>query len=219
MNPTLRATLTGGALLALCALFATVLLTATEQLTRERIDAARRQAELNALALVLPPAGHDNDLLVDRIDVIAPAWLGSPRALTVRRARHGGEPAGLAIEALAPDGYAGAIRLLVGVGADGRVSGVRVVEHRETPGLGDPIEAERSDWIERFRGRALGDPAAPRWDVRRHGGQFDQFAGATITPRAVVRAVRRVLQLVERHGDALYSAPSGSTLDLPDSPP
>lgn len=215
MKATLRATLAGGALLALVALLATALLGGTDWLTRERIAAARRQAELDALALVLPPALHDNDLLADRVTVIAPGWLGSAQPLQVHRARRAGQPAGLAIEAYAPDGYAGPIRLLVGVDADGRVSGVRVIEHHETPGLGDAIEAARSDWIERFRGRSLTET---RWAVRKDGGDFDQFAGATVTPRAVVHAVRRVLQLVERHGAALYDAGSGGLLEFGEDP-
>jgi Na+-translocating ferredoxin:NAD+ oxidoreductase subunit G len=218
LSPTLRATLRGGAFLAACALFAAVLLTGTEWLTRERIAAARAQAERDALAVVLPPALHDNDPLQDAIEVQAPAWLGSAQPLRVWRARRDGRPAALALQARAPDGYAGAIELLVGVGADGGVSGVRVVAHQETPGLGDAIEAGRSPWIDGFRERALGAPPAARWDVRRHGGEFDQFAGATVTPRAVVRAVRRVLQYVEAHGDELYAAAPGSVLQHADAP-
>jgi Na+-translocating ferredoxin:NAD+ oxidoreductase subunit G len=218
MDPTLRATLLGGALLAACALLSALLLTGTERLTRERIAESRRQLELNALSLVLPPAQYDNDPLSDRISVIAPAWLGSKRPLEVRRARYDGLPAGLAIEAIAPDGYSGPIRLLVGVDGGGRVLGVRVIEHQETPGLGDAIEAERSDWIDRLRGRQLGEPPPARWTVRKHGGEFDQFSGATISPRAVVVAVRRVLQFVQAHGEALYAAPVDATVEHHDGP-
>ncbi len=212
MTPALRATLASGALLASAALLAALLLTGTERLTRERIATAQRQAELAALAIVLPPGSYDNDPLDDAIMVRAPAWLGSDTPLSVRRARWQQQPSGLAIEAVAPDGYGGPIRLLVGVDAGGRISGVRVVEHRETPGLGDKIEATRGDWIGRFVGRTLGDPPLPRWTVRKHGGEFDQFAGATVTPRAVVHAVRHVLQYVRRHGTELYAAPAGDTL-------
>ena len=94
---------------------------------------------------------------------------------------------------VAPDGYSGEIRLLVGIRYDGSLSGVRVLEHHETPGLGDAIEEGRSDWITRFTGLSLSNPAAPGWTVKRDGGHFDQFTGATITPRAVVKAVHRCL--------------------------
>ncbi len=114
----------------------------------------------------------------------------------------------------APDGYNGRIRLLVGIGFDGRVSGVRVTGHNETPGLGDAVEAEKSDWILGFKGRSLTDPPPERWAVRKDGGDFDQFTGATITPRAVVRAVRQALAYYDAHRDTLFDSPATT-----DSPP
>lgn len=213
-----REVLRSALLLAACATLAAALLAGTERLTREDIADARAQAEINALSLVLPPWKYDNLLAEDHISVLAPTWLGSQQPLTVWRARRAGAPAGLVLQAVARDGYAGAINLRIGVAADGRITGVRVVEHRETPGLGDWIEAERSDWIQRFTGLAVGTPSLERWAVKRDGGDFDQFAGATITPRAVVRAVRRTLQYVELHADALYSAPAGSELEHADGP-
>ena len=218
MNPTLRAALLGGLFLGACALLAAALLTGTERLTRDRIAAARLQAERDALAMVLPADGYDNDPLQDRIEVLAPAWLGSRQPLQLWRLRRGGAPVALALQAVAPDGYAGPIQLLVGIDAGGRVTGVRVVEHRETPGLGDLIEADRSAWIDRFRGSGIGAPPLSRWRVRRDGGDFDQFAGATITPRAVVQAVRRALQYVDAHGKELYAAPADGVLRHDDAP-
>lgn len=193
-------------------------LLAMRALTAERIAEQQRASTLRALAVLLPKE-YDNDPQVDRIDVVAPAWLGSEDALTVRRARNDGRIEALLLEAVAPDGYNGDIRLLVSVDARGRVIGVRVVEHRETPGLGDPIEIARGPWITGFDGRSLRDPAADAWRVRRDGGAFDQLAGATITPRAVVGAVRRALQFVETHGEALAMAPVGETLAFRDLPP
>jgi electron transport complex protein RnfG len=193
-------------------------LLALRALTAERIAEQQRAATLRALAVLLP-ADFDNDPQADRIDVVAPAWLGSENPQVVRRARKDGRVDALLLEAVAPDGYNGDIRLLVGVDARGRVIGVRVVEHRETPGLGDPIEIERGPWITGFDGRSLSDPAADAWRVRRDGGAFDQLAGATITPRAVVGAVRRALQFVETHGEALAETPSGATLAFRDAPP
>jgi Na+-translocating ferredoxin:NAD+ oxidoreductase subunit G len=122
------------------------------------------------------------------------------------------------LDVVAPDGYAGPIHLLVAIAADGSVLGVRVTAHKETPGLGDPIDVRKSDWITRFTGRSLANPASDRWAVKRDGGDFDQFASATITPRAVIAAVERTLQLVRRHGDALYATPAGQRLSLTDAP-
>ena len=198
-------------------LLAALLLAGVHALTREPIAQAERRVALEALGLVLPADRYDNDLLADTVQVQAPAWLGQAVS-EVRRARRAGLPSALVLEATAPDGYAGPITLLVAVAADGRVLGVRVTAHRETPGLGDRIESRRGDWIHGFRGRALGDPAAARWAVRRDGGDFDQFAGATVTPRAVVAAVRRTLEFVRRHGDALAAAPAGATLRFDDAP-
>lgn len=187
-------------------------------LAAERIDEQQRAATLRALAVLLPP-DFDNDPQADRVEVIAPAWLGSDDALVVRRARRGGVLQALLLESIAPDGYNGDIRLLIGVDAKGAVIGVRVVEHRETPGLGDPIEIARGPWITGFDGRSLDHPTIDAWRVRRDGGTFDQLAGATITPRAVVGAVRRALQFVEAHGDALAKAPTGEALHFRDAPP
>jgi len=212
-----RESLRAAVQLALAGLLAASLLAGTWVLTRGRIADAERQAERDALAIVLPPDRHYNDPVADAVTVHAPAWLGL-EAATIRRARLGAAPAALVLDAEAPDGYGGPIRLLVAVGTDGRVIGVRVTAHRETPGLGDDIEAARSDWIDGFAGRALGDPPAARWRVRRDGGDFPQFAGATVTPRAVVVAVRRALDFVAKHGDEAWAAPAGATLRFDDAP-
>jgi electron transport complex protein RnfG len=204
--------------LATVGLVAAALLAGVHALTREPIAAQVGRAEREALAVVLPAALHDNEPARDQIVLHAPRWLGSDAPLRAWRARRDGKPSAIVLEAVAPDGYAGPIRLLVGVLADGRVSGVRVTAHRETPGLGDPIDAAKSPWIDRLRGRALGDPPTARWTVRREGGDFDQFAGATVTPRATLHAVRRVLQYVARHGAEIHAAPRGATLEHPDGP-
>ena len=212
-----REPLRAGAQLALAGLAAALLLAGTWALTRDRIVAAEHRAQMQALEIVLPPDRYDNDLVADAVQVHAAAWLGRATA-TVHRARLRGEAGALVLEATATDGYAGPIRLLVAVDRDGRVLGVRVTAHQETPGLGDDIEADRSDWITRFDGRGLGDPPADQWAVRRDGGRFDQFAGATVTPRAVVRAVKRCLEFVARHGDELREAAPGATLRFDSAP-
>lgn len=213
-RPPLRAALT----LAAVGLLGLGGLLALRAATAERIAAQERAAALQALAALLP-ADFDNDPDADRITVQAPAWLGSEAPLPVRRARRGGALSAFLVEAVAPEGYNGDIRLLVGVDAAGAVIGVRVLEHRETPGLGDGIEADRGPWASQFTGRSLRDPSADAWRVRRDGGAFDQLAGATITPRAVVDAMRRTLQFVEAHGPALAAAPAGATLGFRDAPP
>lgn len=212
-----RESLRSGVQLALAALVATALLAGTWALTRERITRAEHERQMDALAIVLPADRRDNDVVADAVTVAAEPWLGQPLA-TVHRARLRGEDSALVLSVVAPDGYSGDIGLLVAVDREGRVLGVRVSEHRETPGLGDDIEASRSDWITRFTGRSLGDPAPSDWAVRRDGGAFDQFAGATVTPRAVVRAVKRCLEFVQRHGTQLYSAPAGTTLRINTAP-
>ena len=217
MKETPRESLRSGVQLALAALLATGLLVGTHALTRERIVQAEHRVQMAALAIVIPPDRYDNDLVDDSIVVAAEAWLGQASS-TVHRARLRGEDAALVLSVVAPNGYAGDIELLVAVDRSGRVLGVRVSKHRETPGLGDDIEAGRSDWITRFTGKSLDDPDNAHWAVRKDGGHFDQFAGATVTPRAVVAAVKRCLEFVARHGDALYAAPAGATLRIDSAP-
>jgi len=176
----------------------------TEVSTRERIAANERAYLLRALNEVVPADAHDNDMFSDTIQVSDEELLGTPEAITVFRAFSGGQPAAVILTPIAPDGYSGAIRLLVGIATDGRLTGVRVTSHRETPGLGDGIEAARSDWIVGFDDRSLADPPLARWTVRRDGGDFDQFTGATITPRAVVKAVRNALLYFEKNRQILF---------------
>ncbi|KFN41322.1 electron transport complex subunit RsxG [Arenimonas oryziterrae] len=204
--------------LAIVAALATLAIALMHRVTRADIAAAERMTQLRALAIVLPMDGYDNDPLSDRITVQAPAWTGSAAPVMVRRARRGTTNAALALDVIANDGYAGPIKLLVGIDARGRVTGVRVTAHKETAGLGDAIDADKSRWIDRFAGRSLEAPPPERWAVKRDGGDFDQFAGATITPRAVVAAVERSLQFVARHGAEIYATPTGTTLRFDDAP-
>ncbi|MGF1659255.1 MAG: electron transport complex subunit RsxG [Rubrimonas sp.] len=191
-----------GAVLGLFSCVTALLLATADDLTRAEI--ARRAVEDRDASLmqVIPPALHDNEpgAAIRRLDD------SEEGAVAVHVAALGETVTAVAFE-LVGDGYAGPIRVLIGLDAAGTVLGVRVLAHAETPGLGDKIEAAKSDWIEGFSGRALGDPALAGWRVRRDGGEFDQFAGATITPRAVVGAVRRALTLFARHRAALIAPP------------
>jgi len=146
---------------------------------------------------------YDNDPVAAQFILKHP--LLDPPEATVWFARQGSEVIGLVLSAVSPNGYSGAIHLLVGLSPDGHVLGVRVTQHRETPGLGDDIEVERSNWIHGFAGRYLDNPPIELWRVRRDGGIFDQFTGATVTPRAVVGAVRDVLLYFRNHGEDLLT--------------
>lgn len=178
-------------------------------LSRPRIEANERAQRVARLAEVLGQTQYDNDLLADAITVRDPDLLGTTDALSVHRARLGGQPVAALIETVAPDGYSGSIRLLVAVDTHGRLLGVRVLSHKETPGLGDGIDRRKSDWIDAFAGRSLGDPAPDGWRVRKDGGEFDQFTGATVTPRAVVRAVHNALVYFDAHRDEIFAAAPG----------
>lgn len=165
----------------------------TQVATEERIKEQAAQAEAQALFEIIPESRHTNDLLKDTVQLPASKRLAQPGALTVWVARKNGQPIGMIMPIVAPDGYSGKIRLLVGVDMQGTILGVRVTSHRETPGLGDRIETKKSNWIKSFEGRSLGQPPHREWNVKKNGGEFDQFTGATITPRAVVKAVQKAL--------------------------
>lgn len=166
----------------------------TDRLTADAIAARALEDKLNSLAQVIPASLHDNNPVADAIAIKD----GDGRELTIYRARKAGKVTGVAYEIRA-SGYAGEMKLMLGVDAAGRVLGVRVTAHKETPGLGDKIEEKKGDWILRFSGLQLGDPPAEKWKVKKDGGQFDQFAGATITPRGVVKAVRGGLDFFAAH--------------------
>jgi len=205
-----RRMLLASAVLAVFAVAGALLVASTWQATAERIAANERAFLLKSLEDVLPVGAHDNALAEDMIEVTDADLLGTGEPVAVYRARRGGEAVAVVISPVAPDGYSGPIRLLVGILADGTVSGVRVVAHRETPGLGDKIEVERSPWILGFSGTRLGDPPESAWAVRRDGGAFDQMTGATVTPRAVVKAVKNALIYFRAHRERLMSAPAQS---------
>lgn len=172
--------------------------------TKNIIAEAQRVALEASLNQLLPADRYDNHITEDRIEVSAPEWLGTSQPITVYRARKSGQPVALFATLIAPDGYSGPIRLLIGVDANGTLAGVRVLEHKETPGLGDGIEEKRSPWIFGFTGKSLTNPSLERWKVKKDGGAFDQFTGATVTPRAIVKAVRKFLEYAQAHREALF---------------
>lgn len=201
-----RSVTRNGMLLGAFAVATAALLAGIYLQTRDRIAAQQRLAEERALLEIVPRTAHDNSLLDDTLPApVDGERLRLERPRPIYRARRNGQVTTVLVPARAPDGYSGAIDLVVGVRRDGRVAGVRVLAHRETPGLGDKIERRKSDWINGFEGRSLEDPAPARWTVRKDGGAFDQFTGATITPRAVVAATRRVLEYVQANEARLFT--------------
>lgn len=185
----------------------------TQALTNERIKEQAARAEAKALFEIIPESDHNNDLLRDTLVLPASDRLATEGPVTVWVARQDGEPVGMIMPAVAPDGYSGTIKLLVGIDLEGIILGVRVIAHKETPGLGDRIETRKSDWVNGFEGRSLGNPEAKQWNVKTNGGAFDQFTGATITPNAVVKAVKKSLIYFRRNQQSiraeLNSVPSG----------
>lgn len=196
-----------GLMLSAFAIIGTALIALTYNGTAERIAQQQKQKLLSILNEVVPHELHDNELYADCTAVVN-SNLGTQEPHTVYRARINGEPVALAIEATAPDGYSGDIALVIGVDTQMNVLGVRVLEHKETPGLGDKIELAISDWITSFTGKHFSVSALPVWQVKKDGGEFDQFTGATITPRAVVSAVKNTLLYVQDNQQNLFSAPN-----------
>lgn len=191
------------ALLGLASVLGVGLVAWVHSQTGARIAANERAVLQSALEELVPAGSFDNDPLTDTM-AVEDALLDPRRPVTVYRARRRGRPVAAVLSPVAPDGYNGTIKLLVAVRADGVLTGVRVVDHRETPGLGDPIDLDKSNWVVGFKGRSLDNPPAARWKVKKDGGDFDQFAGATVTPRAVVKAVKQSLAFYAQNRDWLY---------------
>ncbi len=175
-------------LLGTIALLASASLAAVSGQTGPAIAAAEAKDLRDSLSEVLPAGLADNDFLKDTVELERDG-----KTVTVYRARHGSELKA-ALFKVAERGYGGEIQILMAVDADGRMLGVRILKHSETPGLGDKIDVKKDDWVLDFNGKSLGDPAPEKWGVKKDNGVFDQFAGATITPRAVVKAVKGGLE-------------------------
>lgn len=191
--------------LAVFALIGTALLAITDLATKERIAENEYQALLNSLQELVPTTLFDNDIVADRIEVTSREWLGTDDPVSIYRARQADKATAVVLTPIAPDGYNGNINLLVAVKKDGTLLGVRVIRHRETPGLGDGIEIQRSPWITQFDDKSLTAPQTRGWKVKKDGGEFDQLTGATITPRAIVKAVHRSLQYYAEHKQTILT--------------
>lgn len=197
---------TAAIILGAFAIAGAALVSLTFETTKDRIAANEREALLSSLHELIPTREIDNDMVSDVIAVQDEKWLGSDEPVNIYRARKDGQPVAAVIASQAPDGYSGTIKLLVAIRHNGELAGVRVVAHKETPGLGDAVETRRSNWILAFNGLSLSNPADKRgWAVKKDGGVFDQFTGATITPRAIVKATHKTLQYFDKHRDKLFA--------------
>ena len=214
----LRHMFTTATFLGLFAVIGTALVALTFVNTEQRIADNELQALLRSLHELVPPRLHDNDISADTLTIQDPELLGTSKPVTVYQARKYGQPVAVILAPTAPDGYSGDIKLLVAIDQYGLLMGVRVVNHRETPGLGDSIDSERSDWIESFNGYSYDNPGSLGWRVEKDGGIFDQFTGATITPRAVVKAVHKALEYFEAHKDTLLAPPKSRAKKLETEP-
>lgn len=199
-----RQILLSGLFLCLFAVVGTSFVAVTEYNTRQAIAENERRVLLRNLHALLPAEKLDNDIVSDMRLIAASPLLGTVNKSLVYRARLRGEPVAVVFNSIAPNGYSGKIHLLVGIYFDGSIAGVRTIKHAETPGLGDAIEIKKSPWILDFDDKSLDNPARARWSVERDGGEFDQFTGATITPRAVVQAVEKTLLYYDKNADNLF---------------
>ena len=195
------------ALMVAFAVVCTLLLSTTYFGTRVPIAESEAEARMQLFRQILPEQLHDNDLLQDTVKIAAGGALKNHEETLAYRARLNGQPAAVILETVAPDGYSGDITLLLAIRADGELAGVRVLAHKETPGLGDYIDIAHSDWIKKnFDDQSLSKTPEDQWKVKKDGGRFDSMAGATITPRAVVKAVQGALKYFADRRDELFTA-------------
>lgn len=187
------------------ALVFTALLAYIFQVTKVPIEKSEAAARLALFRQIVPASMHNNNILKDTLSIAPNDLLGNKQPSIANRARINNAPAAIILEAIAHDGYSGDIKLLIAIKYDGEISGVRVLTHKETPGLGDYIDIAKNDWIKLFDAESLTKTSDEHWSVKKDGGQFDYMAGATITPRAVVKAVHKALKYFEANKQALFA--------------
>lgn len=203
-------------ILAIFAIVCTAIVGLVNELTKERIQTQAQLQLLNTLHSIIEPSRYNNDITQDCVSISSPLLGGAKNTSLIQTAyiaRHNTLPIAAAITSTAPDGYNGNIELIVAINFDNSISGVRVLKHQETPGLGDKVELRKSDWITSFNGKELLSEQDNRWAVSKDGGIFDQFTGATITPRAVVKAVTNTLLFFKDNKDMLLTHPNTCLLE------
>jgi electron transport complex protein RnfG len=175
------------------------LIAVTQQVTKERIESNILHAQQAAFSEILPHKYYENDLYSSQISLLADPLLGNKDPSFAYIGRVNGELSGIIFESVAPGGYNGRMSLLVAISRDGIVTGSRVIKHQETPGLGDKIDMKKSDWMRSFENKSFSNLDKKQWKVKRDNGHFDQFTGATITPRAIVKSVKNTLEYFQQH--------------------
>jgi len=202
------AILRSGATLAVIAGVCTALVATTWHLTADRIAANDKALLEQSLQPALANTFYDGSVSESRLVLEPPHGLPGSDAAIIYRVYSGEQPVAALFVVTARDGFAGPIRILLGVDIDGVVTGVRILQHRETPGFGDKIDARKSNWVEQFASRSLQDPPVARWKIHGDGGEFDQLTGASVTPRAVIKAIRDTLVYFEAHREDIFAAPA-----------
>ncbi len=201
-----RSTLQTAINLVFFSVLGTAVLASTFFMTHDAIVKSEEGEKLKLIMQIVPHDLFNNDIIQDKLVIAADPLLGNDDSTVAYRARLNGEPSAVVLEAVAPDGYSGKIALILAVRANGELAGVRVVSHKETPGLGDYIDIQKSPWIKGFDGKSRAVYKDADWKVKKDGGQFDYMAGATITPRAVVKAVNKALIYFGENRDKLFAA-------------
>ncbi|MCW8932224.1 MAG: electron transport complex subunit RsxG [Gammaproteobacteria bacterium] len=182
----------------------TALVMATFEATKDQIEASEKANLLKNLNNIIPSDSYTNNLLDNKLIVPPTTQLGNKNSTTIYQAWQGKKPIAVAFSVIAHDGYSGDIKLLVAIKASGHISGVRIISHKETPGLGDKIDISKDNWVLSFNDKSLENPIRKKWKVKKDGGIFDQFTGATITPRAVVGAVYKALDYYKYNESKLF---------------
>jgi len=196
------------------ALIGTGLLALTYKLTHDTITLSEENEKLKLISQIAPTSAYDNDIMQDTVRIAADELLGNDEKTIVYRGRMRGEASIAVLQAAAPDGYGGKINLIISIHENGKIGGVRVVSHKETPGLGDYIEIAKDGWINIFKEASLQSAEEKDWKVRKDGGTFEYRAGATITPRAVLKAVRKVLKYFALHREEVFAEAPQITFDI-----
>ena len=186
-------------ILSLVTMLTAGLLMLSETLTHDRIEQQKTELLLKSLEDLIPIQLHDNNLVESVIEIYEPELLGHRKPQTVYLGLQNNQLSVVAIPVTARDGYSGDIDIMVGIKANGEITTVKIIEQHETPGLGDLVIATRSDWLKQFPQKSLSNPQPNRWNVKRDGGEFDQITGATITPRAIVKAIKQALDYYQTH--------------------
>jgi electron transport complex protein RnfG len=202
--PIIKNMLRAAAWLTLFVMIGISLLLITKHFTQENIDKAEQAAIKKTFDEVMPNVTYSNQPYLDTKIVVDKATFNTKEPITFYRVRNNNKPVGLIVKTLAPDGYNGKIHIIMAVTPEGKITGVRIISHKETPGLGDKIELKKSNWILQFDGKYLTPDNLKSWKVKKDGGKFDQFTGATITPRAIVKAIKTTLDYINKQGDSLY---------------